>query len=132
MLTRQLLQPSVNFLAPTRTLTVEWGLLMSWNSEPENSRYAGREAGLFAQFHELGIVANVDNTERVVFSAKAKRYFTDCALEIFNVNLTASGRIEEGSKCLGEDLLRCRAFPVVFRYVNRPANRFFLAAVSRP
>ena len=65
VLTRQLFQPSVNFFEPISRLTVECGLLISWKSEPANSRSPRGEAVLLAELHQLGVVADVDDAERL-------------------------------------------------------------------
>ena len=106
MLTRQLLQPSVNFFEPISRLTVECGLLISWNSEPENSRSPVARPVLLAQLHQLGVVAHVDDAERLVFRAQPQRHFAGRTLQVLDVELPAAGRVEQRGQRLVEDLSR--------------------------
>ena len=95
VLTRQLFQPSVNFFEPIRRLTVECGLLISWKSEPENSRSVTVSSFHSSHnLHELGIVADVDDAERLVV-ADAQRHLASCALQVLDVQRTAAGRVEK-------------------------------------
>ena len=66
VLTRQLFQPSVNFFEPISRLTVDCGVLIPWNSDPENSRSSVANSFILAKLDELGIVADVDDAERIV------------------------------------------------------------------
>ena len=84
VLTRQLFQPSVNFFDPMSTLTVECGLLISWKSEPENSRSPVCNPFSSHKLHQLGIVANVDDAERLVV-ADAQSDFARGALQVLDV-----------------------------------------------
>ena len=84
VLTRQLFQPSVNFLEPISRLTVECGLLISWKSEPENSRSPVARPVLLAQLHQLGVVADVDDAEGSL-SAHAQRDLAGRALQVLDV-----------------------------------------------
>ena len=108
MLTRQLFQPSVNFFEPISRLTVECGSLISWKSEPENSRSSVGNAIVFAQFHELGVVADVDDAERLVV-ARPQGNFACGALQVLDVKRTAAGALNSFCQRLVEHLRRRKA-----------------------
>ena len=103
VLTRQLFQPSVNFFEPISRLTVDCGLLISWKSEPENSRSPVGNPVLFAQLHQLGVVADVDDAERIVV-ADAQRDLAGGALQVLDVQRAAAGGVEEGRQRFVEHL----------------------------
>ena len=108
VLTRQLLQPSVNFFEPISRLTVECGLLISWKSEPANSRSSGGDALLLAELHQLGVVADVDDAEGLVV-ADAQGDFAGRALQVLDVQRAAAGALKSDRERLVEDLRRGEA-----------------------
>ena len=94
VLTRQLLQPSVNFLEPIRTLIVESPSLIPWNSEPENSCSSTTNASgcALAQLAQLGCVADVDDAEGVVF-AQTQGDLAIRAFQVHDVQSAAGGAL---------------------------------------
>ena len=104
VLTRQLFQPSVNFFEPISRLTVECGLLISWKSEPANSRSPVVQAACSSHsLHQLGVVADVDDAERLVV-ADAQRDLAGRALQVLDVQRAAAGGVEERRQRLVEHL----------------------------
>ena len=64
--TRQLNQPSVNFREPISTFTVEWDLLISWNSEPVNSRSQVSRLRTHCPSQKMTMAARVMAPKKVV------------------------------------------------------------------
>ncbi len=74
---------------------------------------AGSQALLLAQFHQLGVVADVDDAEGLVLGPETQRHFAGRALQVLDIELPAARRVEERRERLVEDL--CRREAAVFR-----------------
>jgi hypothetical protein len=64
---------------------------------------------LLAQLHELGVVADVDDTEGLVVGAELQRHFAGRSLQVLNVKLPTARRIEERCERLIENLRWAKA-----------------------
>ena len=105
MLTRQLLQPSVNFFAPISTFTDELPSLIPRKSEPPNSRpFPVSNALILHLLQDVGRITNIYETEGFI-GTNAQLDLPLGILELLDMQRTTTRRVEDVVQGLRVDLV---------------------------